>query len=60
MCYNYSDSDSPVLAFVFFGCVVIFCAFFALNLVLAQIMVSWHKEKDLEDPVHEEMRTNLI
>jgi hypothetical protein len=35
MVYNYSDSDSPTLTLFFFGLVVIFCAFFALNLVLA-------------------------
>jgi hypothetical protein len=35
MTYNYSDSESPIIALIFFGTLVLFCAFFALNLVLA-------------------------
>ena len=46
MTYNYSDAESPVIAFFFFGLLVVFCAFFALNLVLAQIMDAFYKEKD--------------
>jgi hypothetical protein len=42
MMYNYSDADSPVMSIVYFGGLVIFGAFFALNLLLAQIMNSFY------------------
>jgi voltage-dependent calcium channel L type alpha-1D len=35
MMYNFADGDSPVMSVIFFGSLVIFGAFFALNLLLA-------------------------
>jgi hypothetical protein len=46
--YNFSDGDSPVMSVAFFGCLVIFGAFFALNLLLAQIMFSFGAQKELQ------------
>ena len=43
MMYNYSDSNSPALSAIFFILLVIFGAFFALNLVLAEVMVSFEQ-----------------
>ena len=48
MMYNFSDGDSPVMSVVFFGSLVIFGAFFALNLLLAQIMFSFGAQKELQ------------
>jgi hypothetical protein len=43
MMYNYSDANSPALSAIFFILLVIFGAFFALNLVLAEVMVSFEQ-----------------
>ena len=43
MMYNYSDANSPVLSAIFFILLVIFGAFFALNLVLAEVMNSFEQ-----------------
>ena len=42
MLYNYSDANSPGLVSVFFIFLVIFGAFFALNLVLAEVIESYY------------------
>jgi len=45
MMYNYSDSNSPWLSSGFFILLVIFGAFFALNLVLAEVMESFYASR---------------
>ena len=40
MMYNYSDSNSQFTTVLFFLVLVIFGAFFSMNLVLAEIMSS--------------------
>lgn len=49
MMYNYMDCNSPIVSVVFFTVLVIFGAFFALNLVLAQIMESFYANRREED-----------
>ena len=44
MMYNYYDASSPLISVVFFILLVVGGAFFALNLVLAQIMESFYEE----------------
>ena len=45
MTYNYSDSNSPWLSAIFFILLVIFGSFFALNLVLAEVMESFYSSQ---------------
>ena len=45
MMYNYSDANSPWLSAGFFILLVIFGAFFALNLVLAEVMESFYQSQ---------------
>ena len=45
MMYNYSDASSPFLSSAFFILLVIFGSFFALNLVLAEVMVSFYEQE---------------
>jgi RsiW-degrading membrane proteinase PrsW (M82 family) len=45
MMYNYMDSFQPTFSVVFFVFLVVFGAFFALNLVLAQIMESFYAQR---------------
>lgn len=40
------DSNSPPIAIIFLCTIVIFGSFFALNLVLAQIMNSFYEQTD--------------
>lgn len=42
MMYSYMDAFQPVFSVLFFVTLVVFGAFFALNLVLAQIMESFY------------------
>ena len=42
MMYNYMDNQMPVVSVLFFCSIVIFGAFFALNLVLAVITDSFY------------------
>ena len=44
MMYNYSDSNGPLVTSLFFCSLVIFGAFFALNLVLAEVMDSFGRQ----------------
>lgn len=44
MMYNYYDASSPIISVCFFILLVVGGAFFALNLVLAQIMESFYAE----------------
>ena len=39
--YNYSDANDPVMSVIFFVGIVLLGAFFAMNLVLGQIMDSF-------------------
>ena len=45
MMYNYSDSNGPLVTSLFFCSLVIFGAFFALNLVLAEVMDSFGRQQ---------------
>ena len=59
MLYNYSDSNQPFLVSVFFIFLVIFGAFFALNLVLAEVIDSYYTnaaEVKQKHEVEEEVR----
>jgi len=50
MMYNYGDANSPsFIAVIFFVILVIGGAFFALNLVLAQIMETFYQRKAEEE-----------
>lgn len=50
MMYNYGDANSPsFIAVLFFVILVIGGAFFALNLVLAQIMETFYQRKAEEE-----------
>lgn len=49
MMYNYMDSSSPLITVLFFTILVIGGAFFALNLVLAQIMESFYAQRRDDD-----------
>jgi len=44
MMYNYMDSNSPAISIFFFCMLVIFGSFFAMQLVLAQIMDSFARQ----------------
>jgi hypothetical protein len=43
--YNYMDSNSPAISILFFCMLVIFGSFFAMQLVLAQIMDSFARRQ---------------
>ena len=45
MLYNYSDANQPFLCAVFFIFLVIFGAFFALNLVLAEVILNYYSSQ---------------
>ena len=45
MTYNYADASSPWLSAIFFILLVIFGSFFALNLVLAEVMESFYSSQ---------------
>ena len=45
MMYNYMDSNSPAISIFFFCMLVIFGSFFAMQLVLAQIMDSFARRQ---------------
>jgi hypothetical protein len=49
MMMNYSDAGSPVVSPIFFILVVILGAFFALNLVLAEVMESFERSKGSDE-----------
>ena len=58
--YNYMDSNNPYISAGFFCFMVIFGSFFAMQLVLANIMDSFAKDqemkkKNLEMDVEEEL-----
>ena len=53
MMYNYMDSSSPIVSVIFFTVLVVFGAFFALNLVLAQIMESFYEQRKEVEKNHE-------
>ena len=44
--YNYSDANDPVMSVIFFVGIVLLGAFFAMNLVLGQIMDSFAEESE--------------
>ena len=48
MTYNYADSNSPWLSAIFFILLVIFGSFFAVNLVLAEVMESFYSSRAAE------------
>ena len=45
MMYNYMDSNSTVISVTFFCMLVVFGSFFAMQLVLAQIMDSFARQQ---------------
>jgi len=47
--YNYMDADSVPISVFFFCFLVIFGSFFAMQLVLAQIMESFAREQEEKD-----------
>ena len=48
MMYNYADSsDYPFTSYIFFSLLVIFGSFFAINLILAQIIDSYTEQQAL-------------
>ena len=49
MMYNYSDGSSEILSPLFFIFLVIFGAFFALNLVLAEVIDSYYTSREEEE-----------
>lgn len=63
--YNYMDSDNPVIAVGYFCFMVIFGSFFAMQLVLANIMDSFAKDQEkkksqaVEEELHEEKTNEL-
>lgn len=46
MMYNYMDANNTYISAVYFIFLVIFGAFFIINLILAQIIQSFDKEKE--------------
>jgi hypothetical protein len=46
--YNYMDSNNPYISAGFFCFMVIFGSFFAMQLVLANIMDSFAKDQELK------------
>ena len=44
--YNYSDANDPVISVIFFVGIVLLGAFFAMNLVLGQIMESFAEQAE--------------
>ena len=44
--YNYSDSNDPVIAVIFFVGIVVMGAFFAMNLVLGEVMTQFYNQKE--------------
>lgn len=49
MMYNYMDGFQPLFSVLFFVTLVVFGAFFALNLVLAQIIEAFYEQKRDDD-----------
>ena len=45
MMYNYMDSNSSMISVLFFCMLVVFGSFFAMQLVLAQIMDSFARQQ---------------
>lgn len=45
MMYNYMDSNDSFISVIFFCLLIIFGAFFTMNLVLAQIMDSFYQQQ---------------
>ena len=41
--YNYSDANDPAISVIFFVGIVVMGAFFAMNLVLGQVMESFYE-----------------
>lgn len=44
--YNYSDANDPVISVIFFVGIVTMGAFFAMNLVLGQVMESFYEQSN--------------
>lgn len=60
--YNYMDASNTYVAIVFFVALVIFGAFFILNLVLAQIILSFEQENETieeNQTAEERLRTRV-
>jgi Na+/phosphate symporter len=55
MMMNYSDAGQPIVSPIFFILVVILGAFFALNLVLAEVMESFERSKESEEGSPDEL-----
>ena len=57
MMYNYVDSsDYPFTSYIFFSLLVIFGSFFAINLILAQIIDSYTEQQFLIEERNKEVR----
>jgi len=59
MMYSYMDAFQPVFAVLFFVTLVVFGAFFALNLVLAQIMESFYAQQRDDEQAAERREREL-
>jgi hypothetical protein len=46
MMYNVMDTENPVVTFIYFCMLVIFGSFFALQLVLGEVMRNWDNERE--------------
>lgn len=47
--YNYMDSNDYWISVIYFCFMVIFGSFFAMQLVLAQIMESFNKDREIKE-----------
>jgi F0F1-type ATP synthase assembly protein I len=55
MMMNYSDAGQTIVSPIFFIVVVILGAFFALNLVLAEVMESFERSKETEESTEDDL-----
>jgi hypothetical protein len=46
MMYNVMDTENPIVTFIFFSMLVIFGSFFAIQLVLGEVMRNWDAERE--------------
>jgi hypothetical protein len=46
MMYNVMDTENPLVTFIFFSMLVIFGSFFAIQLVLGEVMRNWDAERE--------------
>ena len=56
MTYNYSDANDPVISVIFFVGIVVMGAFFAMNLVLGEVMEKFGDAQEERERKEEEDR----